>query len=91
MNEFNTKHPGKRTTIFDTLKKNYGDMALVDMIVAAKKVPKTKAAAKSLEAQLLNKWLKDKKQPREVEHWVFFDKSGEMIGKYTTLFNAQIK
>ncbi|ETN03958.1 hypothetical protein PPTG_15325 [Phytophthora nicotianae INRA-310] len=91
MNEFNTKHPGKRTTIFDTLKKNYGDMALVDMIVAAKKVPKTKAAAKSLEAQLLNKWLKDKKQPREVEHWAFFDKSGEMIGKYTTLFNAQIK
>ncbi|ETO68283.1 hypothetical protein F444_14866 [Phytophthora nicotianae P1976] len=91
MNEFNTKHPGKRTTIFDTLKKNYGDMALVDMVVAAKKVPKTKAAAKSLEAQLLNKWLKDKKQPREVEHWAFFDKSGEMIGKYTTLFNAQIK
>ncbi|KAG2887302.1 hypothetical protein PC115_g20401 [Phytophthora cactorum] len=59
MNEFNTKHPDKRTTIFETLRKNYGDEALVGMLVGAKTVVNTRAAAKSLEPQLLRKWLRE--------------------------------
>ncbi|KAG2765314.1 hypothetical protein Pcac1_g23214 [Phytophthora cactorum] len=89
MNEFNTKHPDKRTTIFETLRKNYGDEALVGMLVATKKAPKTKTAAKSLESQLLRKWLRDGLQPKEVVLWMNKDKSGEILNTYTRLFQAK--
>ncbi|ETL33136.1 hypothetical protein L916_14355 [Phytophthora nicotianae] len=89
MNEFNVKNPTKRATIFGTLTKNYGDEALVDMLVEAKKVVNTRTAAKSLESQLLLKWLHQKLHPGEVVRWMNADKSNEMLGTYTRLFSAR--
>ncbi|KAF1787798.1 hypothetical protein GQ600_1875 [Phytophthora cactorum] len=66
LNEFNQKHPREKTTLIDTLRKNYADEALIEMLVAAKKDPTTETIAKNLELLLLTRWLREKKQPPTV-------------------------
>ncbi|KAG6941607.1 hypothetical protein JG688_00018577 [Phytophthora aleatoria] len=59
------------------------------MLVDAKKVVNTRAAAKSLESQLLHKWLREELQPTEVARWMIADTSNEMVRAYTRLFNGK--
>ncbi|KAG3122129.1 hypothetical protein PI126_g24269, partial [Phytophthora idaei] len=89
LNEFNQKHPREKTTLIDTLRKNYADEALIEMLVAAKKDPTTETIAKNLELLLLTRWLREKKQPPTVARWMFADKSDEMLDKYTRFFKAK--
>ncbi|OWZ06139.1 RxLR effector protein [Phytophthora megakarya] len=89
LTEFNQKHPSARTSLIDTLRRNYADEAIVDMIVAAKVVPTTKHSAENLELSLLRKWVLEKKNPVTIGRWLLADKSGAMYTKYEAYYNAK--
>ncbi|OWZ11377.1 RxLR effector protein, partial [Phytophthora megakarya] len=82
MNEFNRKHPTKKTSLIDTLRQNYHDEAILYMITAAKTEPTTKLTAENLEVSLLTKWVLEKKNPAVVARWYGADKSGAIYEKY---------
>ncbi|KAF4031844.1 hypothetical protein GN244_ATG16361 [Phytophthora infestans] len=63
--------------MLNTLRKNYVDKALVEMLVAAKKDPTTNTIATNLELLLLTRWLDEKKQPLSIAHWLSSDKSAD--------------
>ncbi|POM58738.1 Putative RxLR effector, partial [Phytophthora palmivora] len=63
MKDFNAKYPKERTTLFETLTKNFNDEKLSQMIVAAQKNPNTEAMANNLQKSLINQWLLDRKTP----------------------------
>ncbi|KAF4146697.1 hypothetical protein GN958_ATG04110 [Phytophthora infestans] len=76
--------------MLNTLRKNYVDKALVEMLVAAKKDPTTNTIATNLELLLLTRWLDEKKQPLSIAHWLSSDKSGQMMDHYSRLFKARL-
>ncbi|POM72270.1 RxLR effector family protein [Phytophthora palmivora] len=89
LNEFNKKHPSKKTTMLDTIRKNYVDEAIVDMIVAAKANPATELTATNLELLLLNKWLREKVHPSTVARWLSADKSGKIDKRYRAYYKSK--
>ncbi|POM68935.1 Avirulence protein (Avh), partial [Phytophthora palmivora] len=52
--DFNAKYPKERTTLFETLTKNFNDEKLSQMIVAAQKNPNTEEMANNLQKSLIN-------------------------------------
>ncbi|OWZ21150.1 RxLR effector protein [Phytophthora megakarya] len=55
METFNVMNPKKRTTMIDTLRIQFGDKILSDMLVKAKTIPSTKDLSTKLENELLIK------------------------------------
>ncbi|KAK1935642.1 hypothetical protein P3T76_010337 [Phytophthora citrophthora] len=60
LNDFNHKYPDKKPTMIDSIRANYSDFALLDILSAAMKDPSTEKLAKNLGNALFGKWV-DKK------------------------------
>ncbi|POM77607.1 Secreted RxLR effector peptide protein [Phytophthora palmivora] len=60
------KTSGKESTMISTLLSHYSDDALSQMLIAAKKAPKTKSIATDLQAEQLRIWLSKEKFTDEV-------------------------
>lgn len=54
--DFNVWNPGKSTTMIETLTRSYGDVAVMKMLEAAKKVESSKTIATNLQTQQLEVW-----------------------------------
>ncbi|KAF4031978.1 hypothetical protein GN244_ATG16131 [Phytophthora infestans] len=89
MDEFNIKHPGEKTTLFDTLRRHYHEGAIVDMLVDAKRDPTTKALAENLESLLLSTWLEYRLSPLVVRYRMHAGDAREILEKYEGLFKAK--
>ncbi|OWY98464.1 RxLR effector protein [Phytophthora megakarya] len=86
MNEFNRKHPSEKTSLIDTLRKNYNDEILVQMLIRAKADRNTKLIAEDLELLLLTKWLLEEKSPRMMARWPVV---GDFLSRYTDKYKAR--
>eukprot|EP00644_Phytophthora_capsici_P018560 jgi/Phyca11/575387/estExt2_Genewise1.C_PHYCAscaffold_730046 len=60
LNDFNLKYPEKKTTMIDSIRANYIDLNLIQILDELKKVPSTAILAKNLENALLEKWVDEK-------------------------------
>jgi hypothetical protein len=58
LNDFNTKYPGKKTTMIETFTRRFGDEKLTKMLLAAKEVETTKLMATDLQTKQINTWLR---------------------------------
>lgn len=81
---FMANNPYARKVVFiDTLRTNYTDKSLTQMLTAAKEVPRSKKMAAHLEDQLLGRWALAGKTPEYVSKML--GKSAE--SKYLTKLN----
>ncbi|EEY63418.1 secreted RxLR effector peptide protein, putative [Phytophthora infestans T30-4] len=92
---FNKAHPEQKTTLFSMLKK-YDEQTLVDMLIAAQKVPATEKIAVRVQADLTNAWLSIQKSPNAIFKLLKLDMGGDALlesplfvawTKYTDYYN----
>ncbi|KAL3667801.1 hypothetical protein V7S43_007352 [Phytophthora oleae] len=88
LNDFNQKYPGEKTTMIDSIRANYKDLDLLDILPAAKKVPSTEKLAKNLENALLDKWVDEKVTVAYLKRWIgHVPSSNVWIQRYTEKLN----
>ncbi|KAG2982563.1 hypothetical protein PC120_g24618 [Phytophthora cactorum] len=78
VDDFNKAHPEQKTKMFSALAQ-YDEQTLVDMLVAAQKVPTTEKIAVQVQADLTNAWLTLKKAPNDVFKMLKLNKDGDAL------------
>lgn len=89
LDEFNTKYPDKKTTMFETFLHYYSDKCLSQMLIAAKKNPSTQETAAGLQTSLFNNWLRAKKTPADVSKLLNLKMSDPRMQEYVENFNVE--
>nr|ANW82094.1 suppressor of RNA silencing [Phytophthora infestans] len=81
MKLYNSKPVNKKqqVTLVSMLTTHYKDRGVLDIIEAAKKVPKTAPAARQLEMEQIQFWLKNGKSPDELLTVSSLDKAGNQL------------
>ncbi|KAH7491281.1 RxLR effector protein PSR2 [Phytophthora ramorum] len=92
MDDFNMANPESKTTLFSALKKRYKDeeATLVQMLIAAEKVPSTKGIATRVQAEQTKLWLTERKEPLDVFKLLGLDEVGLTLLN-SPLFSAWVK
>uniref|UniRef100_H3GN55 RxLR effector PexRD54 WY domain-containing protein n=1 Tax=Phytophthora ramorum TaxID=164328 RepID=H3GN55_PHYRM len=92
MDDFNMANPESKTTLFSALKKRYKDeeATLVQMLIAAEKVPSTKGIATRVQAEQTKLWLTEGKEPLDVFKLLGLDEVGLTLLN-SPLFSAWVK
>ncbi|ETP11302.1 hypothetical protein F441_13180 [Phytophthora nicotianae CJ01A1] len=95
--EYNAANPKYQATLIGTLAANYGEMKLVKMLDEAMKVKDTASAAKKLQSELFQRWIRLNWTPEYIFVKVLhLDQEGDMLftnplvvtwGKYLSAFN----
>ncbi|EGZ15124.1 hypothetical protein PHYSODRAFT_333395 [Phytophthora sojae] len=91
---FNSKNPGKGTTMIQTFTKFFGREDLAKMLEAAKKVPKTEKLAKQFQAAQFKQWFRDGVKPPEIWKMLNMEKATWMTNpdaQIWRLYNAFYK
>ncbi|KAL4115005.1 hypothetical protein PRIC2_013901 [Phytophthora ramorum] len=89
---FNKVVPNSKVDLLATLTKVYGESNLSRVLIAAEKVPSTKAAATALQKEQSNRWLVAKRDPTEVYFLWHVDKAAAkspnrlLYGDYVTAY-----
>ncbi|ETL33139.1 hypothetical protein L914_14286 [Phytophthora nicotianae] len=95
LDDFNKVHPDQKTTLISTLTK-YDEQTMVDMLVAAHKVPTTEQIAVRIQADLTNAWLTKQKSPTDIFKMLKLNTEGDTLlenslfiawTKYTDYYN----
>ncbi|KAG6942067.1 hypothetical protein JG688_00018330 [Phytophthora aleatoria] len=79
-------NPGPKTTLFEKLRTTYSDTVLSQILIAAKKSPKTEVLATNLQNQQLRVWLDRLEPPENVFKLLMLDKGADGL-----LDNPQLK
>ncbi|KAJ8523767.1 hypothetical protein ON010_g17351 [Phytophthora cinnamomi] len=98
INYYNKENPDEKTTLIAKLMTHFDDEELTPILVAASKVPSTKATATKLQAEQFKSWLSTDKSPKDTFSLLQLDKAGDNLLanpqftnwlKYTDDFNAK--
>ncbi|KAG6616204.1 putative secreted RxLR effector protein [Phytophthora cinnamomi] len=92
MDDFKKANPNDEMTLFSALSKRYNEETLVQMLMAAKKVPSTESVAVRIQGEQTKYWLSEdvKKTPAEVLELLHLDNQGVALFS-NPLFTAWIK
>ncbi|POM61755.1 RxLR effector family protein [Phytophthora palmivora] len=67
LNLYNTEYPRHKTTLLETIRSvGYSDKRMIQLLDAAKRVPRTEDLATKLHSELVQHWLAMKKSPNSV-------------------------
>nr|7XVK_B Chain B, RxLR effector protein PSR2 [Phytophthora sojae] len=91
LNAFNDKAPVKKALMIDTLKSAFGDVAVSNMLFAAKKDPGTAKVAATLQTALLSKWVLEKKTPGQVSAILKEGAGADVSAKLLATYSAKFK
>ncbi|KAG7384314.1 hypothetical protein PHYPSEUDO_002779 [Phytophthora pseudosyringae] len=97
---YNKENPDEAETVVARLANRLGDEALTPVLVAARKVPKTKDIAAELQAEQFKRWLSTNQLPENIFKLLQLDKAGDDLlanpqlnnwFTYTKDFNLNLK
>eukprot|EP00644_Phytophthora_capsici_P004518 jgi/Phyca11/110854/e_gw1.19.467.1 len=88
LNDFNKRYPGEKTTMIDSIRENVIDLQLIRILDEAEKIPTTKKLAQSLENDLIDKWVAEKKTVAYLKRWIGHVPSSDVwVERYTKKLN----
>ncbi|KAG6955565.1 hypothetical protein JG688_00011821 [Phytophthora aleatoria] len=90
VDDFNKANPDKHVTLFSTFAARFNDETLVQMLIAAKKVPSTEKIAVQVQAVQTKLWLNTRKKPEDVFKLLRLNEEGPDIFK-SPLFSAWVQ